>query len=905
MKRIVALAILLCASAALGEDSDSWPTLHRDYQRSGFTGETIQGPFQRKWFRDFHDEVIATRCEPIVAEGKVFVGTFAGKLHALDIADGKTAWTFLAAGPIGASPCYCDGTIFVGSDDAFHRGTLYCLDAATGALVWRYATPAGIWSSPAAYGARVFVGDRSGVFHAVDAKSGNRAWTFKTGSMILKPASFSEDGQRIVLGSEDMHVYCLTPDGTLLWKSRKLPGLSLRDQGPTIWQGLAIVRTNPADGFHEVMNRNGHLLKSVQQALPIAGDDKVLLDKWNDLLLSPRPERRRAELEGIVKYLRENRHDQTFHALDLRDGSEPWIAPVFYTCGLHNPATPPTFNRRTGELYTLYRTALTHYVRGVRRYSGLGRIDRRTGLIDWSWPDRDEPRWQDFPMIPDETQSLSLLGSQILGTHQGILTLLNPANGAATPVQPFRDTYAGIFGPGAVPGGFDGARKLGSQGYLTEMPNEWHGPDRAICAVAGGRIFWMAGSQIVCIAGPKVPAAPSGGDRPPPLAKRRVGAKIGGGNVVSGAPDRVDAAVEKRAITAAELEPLLKAPPRTANQAAGPLADSIRARLVAEVEELIAGAGEEGWAPLVVELGISGEERHFWRTAETIQILSLALPHLPTETAEKVKRHLNKMVQAGCPLASPVHDAKGRRREPFELGPGMKQFAEKTPQYEATIEDLYAVWAFAHYADACSAIDLQAEAIARMVDQEIRRGVDFRVDAESDNDAAEHLNARIAGMLAAVRIFRQRGDQPAADRALDHLARLVTERVHHEKADGRLIRPTKVASHGLHQAKVPRYVALAPEVGQMLRQHAGEATREHCDTLRTGLPVWYQAWGERMIGGENYISPPHLARAVFLAWADAADASPEDLAAKLDQPWGEADLYYIEKLSAVLRAGAN
>ena len=69
----------------------------------------------------------------------------------------------------------------------------------------------------------------------------------------------------------------------------------------------------------------------------------------------------------------------------------------------------------------------------------------------------------------------------------------------------------------------------------------------------------------------------------------------------------------------------------------------------------------------------------------------------------------------------------------------------------------------------------------------------------------------------------------------------------------------------------------------------------------TGLPLWYQAYGERMIGGENYISPPHLARGVFIALADATDAKPQELAAKLDQPWCKADLYYIEKLSAILR----
>jgi len=56
-----------------------------------------------------------------------------------------------------------------------------------------------------------------------------------------------------------------------------------------------------------------------------------------------------------------------------------------------------------------------------------------------------------------------------------------------------------------------------------------------------------------------------------------------------------------------------------------------------------------------------------------------------------------------------------------------------------------------------------------------------------------------------------------------------------------------------------------------------------------------------MIGGENYISPPHLARGLFIASADGVGAEPAALAARLDEPWCKADLYYIEKASAILR----
>lgn len=131
------LSLLLAAVLAA---QDEWPTLHRDLQRSGYAADPIPGPYERKWFRDFHDEMIASRVEAIVAGGKCLVGTFAGNLHALNVADGSTAWTFKAGGPIGHSPTVAEGRVYVGADD----GRLICLDLATGAKVWSYEAGAGI-----------------------------------------------------------------------------------------------------------------------------------------------------------------------------------------------------------------------------------------------------------------------------------------------------------------------------------------------------------------------------------------------------------------------------------------------------------------------------------------------------------------------------------------------------------------------------------------------------------------------------------------------------------------------------------------------------------------------------------------------------------------------------------------
>lgn len=873
-----------------------WKTLHKDYQRSGYTDEVIQGPYERKWYRDFHDEMIATRVEAIVAEDLCFVGTFAGNMYALDIRNGGIVWKFKAAGPIGASPCYEKGRLYFGADEGFAEGHLYCIDAKNGLLVWKYNAGAGIWASPACDSRKVYFGDRAGIFHAISAKTGEFLWAAKTGGMILKPASFSPSGDKVIFGSEDMHVYCVSPQGELLWKSDKLEGLSMRDQGPTIWQGLAVVRTNPADSFHTVLGRNGDMLKRIQLSLGKTDEDQVLLDKWNDLIMHPTPRRRKAEQDGVVEYLESYRYDRCFYALRLEDGEEQWTAPVFYTGGLHNPPTPPTFNPKTGELYTFCRSALTYYLRGVRRYNAMGRIDPRTGRFDFYWPAGEGDRnWYPFAMIGDETQALSIMGDMLICTHQGTLAGLNLKTLEVTTIWAGRDTYGGIFGPAAVPGGFEGAKKLAKEGYLTGLPNEWHGPDRSICAVAGNRLFWVVGSQVVCIAGPDVPTTDTGGTKPPPMIKSRLPACIAGGNVASRDSGSFHDGIEKIVINPNRLDVYIRQPfPAKVTQANSRTAEQLRARLDAEVLELIDGWP---WAPFIVELGISGEEKHFERTAQTIQIVSLALPHLSGPVGRKAIVWLDRIFESGMPLSKPLHDSNAERRELYNLGPGMRAFADKPNKYRFSIEDIYGFWTYAHYANRWERVMEQAPQVIRICKDFMDGG--FHFSHSGTNDDAEHLNAQIAGLIAGIRIM-ERADE-SSKRARKLLATMVAERVHHERADRWLIRPTKVASKGLHQAKVPRYIALVPEVSAMLGEFASEGLKYNLKSLMKGLPLWYQAFGERMIGGENYISPPHLARGLFIGGADGGVISTEQLASKLDQPWCKADLYYIEKISAILR----
>jgi hypothetical protein len=363
--------------------------------------------------------------------------------------------------------------------------------------------------------------------------------------------------------------------------------------------------------------------------------------------------------------------------------------------------------------------------------------------------------------------------------------------------------------------------------------------------------------------------------------------RFNGGNVTS-TISTYNSSVAKETFAAANVMKYLTDPPAATRPDVS--SDDLAQRLNATVAETIAVAS---WAPFVVQLGISHEDVCFARTGETMQTLAMALPHLSATTRERTIAYLDRLFADGVPLRSPATDVDGRRREYYDLAPETLR-AVAGRRYQADGRDLYAIWTYAHYADRWTPVLEQMEAITALFDEVAGRPVELSAD-DRDLPAAETLNGQIAAAIAYGRIMRRAGREIEVRRAADLLARLLTERVHCERADGRL-----QIRRG-HYAKLPRYAALVPEIGQILAAPARDRLRENLDSIDRELPVWYQAWGERLIGGENYVSPPSLSRGVFLAMAYSAHRPRPQLTRYLDQPWCRADLAYIAKLTALLR----
>jgi polyvinyl alcohol dehydrogenase (cytochrome) len=112
-----------------------WPQLGRDAQRSNYSPLQVNPPYCYIW--KWYEVPFASRAQPVVAAGRLFIGGLDGVLYARDASTGASLWTFAGDGsPIRHSPGVMSGTVVFST----HGGNTFALDAATGALRWQRFT---------------------------------------------------------------------------------------------------------------------------------------------------------------------------------------------------------------------------------------------------------------------------------------------------------------------------------------------------------------------------------------------------------------------------------------------------------------------------------------------------------------------------------------------------------------------------------------------------------------------------------------------------------------------------------------------------------------------------------------------------------------------------------------------
>src|SRR5437762_7392959 len=154
--RLVSSLVFLSVPLSVYAD---WPLFRGDALQTGVAKEPLPDTLEIRWKREFKQGFDGAAA---IVSGTVYAGSFDEHLYALDLADGKEKWKY-KGGPFKAPPSVHDGAVFIGDED--------------------------------------------GVFHCVDAKTGEKRWTVETGGEIVGGANFA-DG-KVIFGSHDSTLYCL------------------------------------------------------------------------------------------------------------------------------------------------------------------------------------------------------------------------------------------------------------------------------------------------------------------------------------------------------------------------------------------------------------------------------------------------------------------------------------------------------------------------------------------------------------------------------------------------------------------------------------------------------------------------------------------------------------------------
>lgn len=210
-------------SEAVKEIQSDWGIYRGNSELQGVSQEVLTPPLDLLWTYESPADKNGNRApvdaSPVIAEGRVLVGTLGGQFVAIDLETGKELWAFKPEGPVGAPAAAFDGMVFFGDQDGF----IYGLDAATGEEKWRYETWGKIEGGvnilvSKTDGARIFVGSQDNSLYCLDAKTGELKWSYETGNYIVSTPSIVESAGEPALcfGGCDslLHILPVTGDDT-------------------------------------------------------------------------------------------------------------------------------------------------------------------------------------------------------------------------------------------------------------------------------------------------------------------------------------------------------------------------------------------------------------------------------------------------------------------------------------------------------------------------------------------------------------------------------------------------------------------------------------------------------------------------------------------------------------------
>lgn len=925
IREIGGLSILMiCGATSLTAELDNaaWPMLAHDAARSGATAAAIRPPFARKWYRMFPDEGLMAGVQPVVADGCVYVGTLAGVVHAIDAETGQDRWTFRAPGAVLHS-CAADGRkVSFGCAD----GRIYALRSSDGTLAWTVPTGAAVWNAPAVHAGTVFIGSRDGRLYAIDAEDGKVRWTAATGGPLLCSPAVDAKSGRVYVGSEDMHVHAFAlNDGQQVWRSEKLPGVSMRGYHPVIApDGAVLVTVTPAASLDRMASVLLEMVKEVLGGFASwrhSKEENARLREANFELMK-KPDTYRQQLEVLHRRLQEEPGLQTFFVLDSSTGKQRFVTPIVYSESMNGTGAPAVIapdGRVIVKFEALLRSRYEHY----SPFLNVGYLDTATGDIV---PIMDQSRtygWHDsLLLVHDEQCQLSVAGRVLINTHQDNVNAMD-----LDTLRGYGDPFCrNIHEPQA--GEAVGIWTHVLRGTPLPVGKEWLARGTAVygggsvidvpVSVAGDSFYFVPTHEMnagVAVIAYRMQADGRAHDAGPPPADKLTEAEW---QAVQQRPwdwdtlgmPRLDHVIKALpgAVPGTRRQPLTE----QAAQAVAKINDAELDRFIWEaasvrrtdgvaearlVQALTGGVQEliqHAWRPLVFPSGKHPEEayRFFGDPTETLYTLARVYPHLDVDLQLAILQFVAHWCSGDGPLASrtgrrTLPADKGQIRSAYDVPERLLRVAEDFGRTE--VARLYPLWLWAHASGDWNRLERDWQQLRPLVD--------------SPPNAMEEdcRNGYVAGLIAYCRLAQHVQDQDAVQRGLLAVRRRLRERLEYEfaHAQGGVITRVPVG-----RSIFGRWRHLTPEVGRLLQTYAQRTHRHLMDVyVDYHRPTWWLAWNvELMLRNESPFSLPTMSAEIFDARALVLREPQEQLAGYLDLPWCRADLFYLQKVVCCLEA---
>ena len=874
---------LTVTQGTIGPQAPAWPMAGANPQRTSWTPEDIPGNLKAQWVKPI-EPYIPQKVQAIAANDSIFISTAKG-LYAIDSETGTEKWVYATDLPLGNSPTFDNGVVYVGGLDK----KLHAVNATSGQKIWTFSAEGGFDTNPLVINGKVYAGNRDTYIYAVNAATGQLVWKFKTGGQILQSAAYTSG--IVIVPSKDAYVYALNADtGALVWKSAKIPGMGFRSWWPVIYKDFVVLVKDNEVGDKQITpwlfpDPTGDKVPGV---LGNESGDWAQGETTMNMATNPYggsypdyyeqfPNRRQAIFL--------NRTTGQEIQFDLDNDGLTDAAPISFN-GDAGTRYPPVVSGFDNVLY--FRS--TNHAAGPS-ISGATLIGWKVGTPIMSLPYSDNTGQSGF-WPSDEPNGISGGGSKIYVNHTDDRLI------AGVDIsQPNKDYFSHLD---------DINRQWkyvnqDSQGKLTSLylPSGYH--------QEATKFYWN----------PPTPASFWGeNDKVAPIVYKGKLYSINSNALIAFSPTGQGTAA-----------PILgKASFKPAQTFADSVSDSIlKSKLETEIQKLVnaghlkPGFGVMGGTAVRIKTLLDEYGLDYWHNPQDlVYVLTRALPHLSSTLQNSVKAYLQSEFNAYPPYSfSHIGWLDGNWREPYIYQPDILTFAQYAKNFDARSNSMFSGWSGIPPHNVYAIWKYAKEGLGdpATLFSQVQTKLKAPITANKSNLTDEYLtayphvhNAFITGYIGYIELAKLAGQPSSAYAAHQaELQRLLSLRYTNFNWYMVNTADTEILSKNYFYTLITawNFMNLVPESANYLNQNILAEVADTITRYENMAPYWMQAEnGETQ--GENAIMSYLQTKTLFDAKALILKESKEELAKFLDTPIVPVgDLYYIDNLVSILNATSS